>query len=72
MGGHRAAYTNGKNMPNYRHYRKREHTFDDAKASILEFVPQDVHIIAREALWMRKLHSFLPKGLNSLFSPTES
>lgn len=80
MGGHRAAYTKGKNMPIYRHFRRRDHpTFDKAKVTILELVtpPTQTNLLQAEAKLIKRIGTRIPKGLNSNFDrpppePTDS
>ena len=66
MGGHRAAFSNGKNLPLYKHFRKRGHTLDNACVSILE-VTEPEQLLQREAHWIAVMDTKFPKGLNSMY-----
>lgn len=69
MAGHRAAYRSRKNMPIYRHFRKKDHTLSHFRVTILEQVTKKEKLLEREDHWIKKLNTRIPKGLNSKYSP---
>lgn len=66
MAGHRAANQH-KNLPLYNHYRKRDHSFADARVTILEKTTPS-NLLDCELSWMHRLGTILPYGLNSMYS----
>ena len=71
MAAHRAVHTK-KNMPLYRHLKRKEHHFEHLRVTILELLqnPTERQLLVREEDWMKKLNTKLPNGLNSLYSKT--
>ncbi len=67
LAGHRRDFTGGKNMPIYRHLRKKGHDFESMKVTVLEKLtkPDQDSLLREEEVWIRRLNSRLPKGLNS-------
>ena len=68
MAGHRAALSSGKNMPLYTHLRKRNHSFQSVRVSVLQLLADPKLLLAAEASWIERLHCRIPTGLNSKFS----
>lgn len=66
MAGHRTVHQT-KNMPIYRHLKKKDHSFKDLKVTVLERA-QPEELLNKERDWMDKLETRLPKGLNSIFN----
>lgn len=71
IAGHRAAYSNRKNMPVYHHFRRRGHSFEDARFTVLEVVAAESSLATREQHWMYALSTIIPSGLNSKFSVSQ-
>ena len=68
VAGHRAALLRKKNMPLYRHLLKQEHSFANAKFTILEIVKNSQDLTEREKHWIKTLDTVIPMGLNSKWS----
>ena len=55
-------------MPLYRHLLKQEHSFANAKFTILEIVKNSQDLTEREKHWIKTLDTVIPMGLNSKWS----
>lgn len=65
MAGHRAAYRLGtKKTHLYHHFRKRDHTFEDARVTIIQKDVRTEDLLREESKWMKKLKTDAPHGLN--------
>ncbi len=69
IAGHRAVHGK-KTMPLYHHLKKPNHSFNNISVTILEKIPNpsEERLLERENIWMTKLKTKLPQGLNSLYS----
>lgn len=69
MDGHRAELPK-KNMPIYKHFRRKDHSYKDFSLTVLEKVPNPTttNLLRVEESWIDKLQTRLPKGLNSNFN----
>ena len=68
MAGHRAALASGKNTPLYTHLRKRDHSFQRVRVSVLEQVADPKLLLAVEEAWIQRLKTRVPNGLNSKYN----
>lgn len=65
MQGHRRDHAT-KNMPLYRHLRKKDHGFNNLKVTILEVTTND--LLEAEEKWINLLNTRLPTGLTQHFT----
>ena len=72
LAGHRRDFSNGKNIPLYKHVRKHGSDFSPSSLSltVLEIVSpvSETSLLSAESKWMTRLNSRLPEGLNSKFN----
>ena len=68
VAGHRAAFEKKKNMPLYRHLSMLDHSFSNAKFTIIEVVANSEDLVDREKYWIKTLNTVIPMGLNSKWS----
>ena len=64
MRAHRNKLEGGDNKPIYRHYRKKSHNFHEASLTIVQQVANFHERRRCETLWIKRMKSLLPLGLN--------
>lgn len=68
INNHRTAARRQTNWPIYRHFLTKNHDFDrDHRIIIIEATTKN-NLLHREKLWIRRLNTTLPNGLNSIYS----